>query len=288
MKVLVTGSTGLLGRSVFAECSTDKDICVIGTGLGRAKPPIVPLDLLDVDALTSFLKTELPQVIIHCAAERRPDVAARDVDRTRRLNIDLCRLLAELSNELSFRLIYISTDYVFDGSNPPYKPNDAPNPLNIYGETKLEGEIEVKRAKNHLILRVPVLYGKVEYLEESAVNVLVKLVQEQKQTKVDDFLPRYPTNVEDVAKVIKQLCTNPAIGIYHFSAKEKFTKYQMCKVLSDIFGLPLTCIPTKEQSGEKRPFDCLLDTSDLQYIGIHTRFTAFKSFFASNLKTISR
>ena len=93
----------------------------------------------------------------------------------RRLNVTATRALAEAMNEHGGRVLYISTDYVFDGAAPPYKWDDKPNPVNAYGQLKLEGEeCVLKACEENVVLRVPVLYGPVEYLGESAVTTLLQ------------------------------------------------------------------------------------------------------------------
>ncbi|KAG8443993.1 hypothetical protein GDO86_009249 [Hymenochirus boettgeri] len=104
-------------------------------------------------------------------------------------------------------LIYISSDYVFDGTSPPYREDSMPNPMNLYGKTKLEGERAV--LKNHegaVVLRVPVLYGDIEKISESAVTILFEKVQfSNKLANMDNWLQRFPTYVKDVASVCLQL-----------------------------------------------------------------------------------
>lgn len=134
--------------------------------------------------------------MVHCAAERRPDVAERDRDAVLRvstvvhdlkttcvitillqLNVETPRNLGSICKDNGIMLIYISTDYVFDGTTPPYEVEDKPNPLNFYGQTKLDGEEAIKSVyPEAVILRVPILYGSTEYNAESAINVLIDVV----------------------------------------------------------------------------------------------------------------
>ncbi|OZJ05359.1 hypothetical protein BZG36_01532 [Bifiguratus adelaidae] len=229
MKVLVTGASGLLGRAVVREL-THSNIEVIGTAFSRANDELIKLDLRDKDAVAAALEQWKPDAIVHCAAERRPDVAAKDEQGTRELNVECPKVLAELCNAKSIHLLYISTDYVFDGTSPPYDVTDVPNPLNFYGETKLQGEEQVRsHDPAAAILRLPILYGNTEYNAESAVNVLRDAVMDSsKQVDMDHFATRYPTNVEDCARVIKDLIVRKERGTFHFSAEEPYTKYQMC------------------------------------------------------------
>ncbi|RXM96439.1 Methionine adenosyltransferase 2 subunit beta [Acipenser ruthenus] len=138
-RVLVTGATGLLGRAVYKEFQ-DNDWYTVGCGYSRARPRFEKCNLLDADAVRAMIQEFQPHVIVHCAAERRPDVVESQTDAAIQLNVSAAGNLAKEAG-VSF-VIYISTDYVFDGRNPPYDVNDTPNPLNLYGKTKLEGERE--------------------------------------------------------------------------------------------------------------------------------------------------
>ncbi|CEG80527.1 hypothetical protein RMATCC62417_14849 [Rhizopus microsporus] len=173
MKVVITGASGLLGRQVVKAF---KDWEVVGTAFSRAKDNLVKLDLTDKDAVETFFNKQQPNVVVHCAAERRPDVAEKDKDGVLLLNVESSKRLAT---------IY----YVFDGTSPPYEIGDKPNPLQFYGQTKLAGENAVRQVyPNAVILRVPILYGETEYNGESAVNVLIDVVlTPQKPVKMDNI-----------------------------------------------------------------------------------------------------
>lgn len=155
--ILITGASGFLGRQVYRIF---KDSKVIGTCYSRPQDGLTKLDLTDSSAVTGFLETNQVDIIIHCAAERRPDVAAQDPSQALKLNVECTRHLATEAKKRGIYLIYISTDYVFDGLHPPYHEDDLPNPINFYGKSKRMGEDEVlKVCDTAIILRVPVLYG---------------------------------------------------------------------------------------------------------------------------------
>ncbi|KAJ3410331.1 Methionine adenosyltransferase 2 subunit beta [Chytridiales sp. JEL 0842] len=248
------------------------------------------LDLTSSIEVTAFLNTHKPTHIIHCAAERRPDVAERDQDGVLRLNVEASRHLAAEAKRIGAWLVYVSTDYVFDGTKPPYEVEDVPNPLNFYGKTKYEGEKAVLGSySTAAVLRVPVLYGEVEKAEESAVNVLLPIVQNtSKTTTMDDFQSRFPTNVADVAKVMRQMAAKSLSGIYHFSSKERMTKYQICAVLSEIVGGNINHLqPLREAPKEavaSRPEDAQLSTRRLEEAGVDVSCVVFKDWFAAYLK----
>ncbi|KAJ0066403.1 hypothetical protein NL108_013035, partial [Boleophthalmus pectinirostris] len=186
-----------------------------------------------------------PHVIIHCAAERRPDVVERAPDSALNLNVHATAVLSKEAAACGAFLLFISTDYVFDGRNPPYGEDDAPNPLNLYGRSKLEGEREAQRhCPDCVVLRVPILFGEVERVEESAVTVLWTLVLDSAQTcSLDHTQQRFPTEARDVARVCSNICSrrtqDPSVrGVFHYSAQEQMTKYEMAKAIGDAFHLP--------------------------------------------------
>ncbi|RPA76829.1 NAD(P)-binding protein [Ascobolus immersus RN42] len=306
---LVTGATGLLGREVFNKFEI-LGWNVIGTGYSRAKPPkIVKLDLTDGPAVESLIKEKKPDVIVHCAAERSPEVCDKDAARARELNVDTVQRLAELTAQQGTLFIYISTDYVFPGTpgDAPYEAEAATNPPNFYGQTKLDGEIETRKGnpERGVVFRVPVLYGDVDEAKgekESAVNVLLDVVwnrEKKKEVQMDHWSLRYPTNTRDVARVLtdvsekylsassEELSKLPKI--LQFSAEEKMTKYEICQTLGEITGLPIDHIvpnakgPDAAAGGTVRPFDCHLSTKALKEIGIDTDAIRFSGWWKWHL-----
>ena len=174
IRVVVTGASGMLGRSLcrlLTAAANASSYEVTGLGYTRAKPPMRKLDLLDAAAVGALLDEVQPHVVVHAAAERDPDRAARDPARVQSLNVDVCARLASECARLNATLIYISTDYVFDGGiqsgiSPPYRPDAPTAPLNLYGRSKLAGEQAVcvacacsVCARLHTSLRVSKLAG---------------------------------------------------------------------------------------------------------------------------------
>jgi len=251
MKVVVTGASGVLGTAVydaFAQTGADHTHTVLGLANSRpgGERNHRKLNLLDSDAVSTFIRQTAPNWVIHCAAERKPDVAEKDPEGTRKLNVDVPAHLAALSKELGFTLIFISTDYVFDGTSPPYVPSAEPNPVNLYGITKRDAELAVLGVEDaHVaVLRVPILYGPAPSNADSAVNILVDVVRDQsgKKYNMDHYQTRFPTNVLDIASFLVRLARRPKGAllppIIHFSAEEPFTKYEICLVFARVLGVP--------------------------------------------------
>ena len=281
MKVLITGATGLLGRAIRKEFETT-DWEILSLGFSREHAEIVKLDLTNFDLVRMLIMTEAPDVIIHSAAERRPDVTDNNPEAATELNVDATANLAKLTSKYGIFMVYISTDYVFDGTKAPYSTAAEANPINLYGKTKFLGEQAVEMAaKNYAILRVPILYGDQESLNESAATAIMNQIKDNPELKVDNWATRFPTYVGDVAFTLRQLMEKVDIkqcqDIFHWSGNEEFTKYSMAKIMGEIFDIDVSRIqPNNEPTaGAPRPKNCQLDCSKIEDLGIGRR-TAFR------------
>ncbi|KAF8439096.1 hypothetical protein L210DRAFT_3449934 [Boletus edulis BED1] len=274
--VLVTGASGILGTAVynaFQRAGAD----TVGLSYSQVKQGLVRLDL--TDDLLSQGGVTLRKLfgehkfswVIHCAAERRPDAFKEGAAAAVKLNQDVPGQLAQICKDNDATLVYISTDYVFDGRNPPYKPGSEANPLQEYGITKLAGEkavLGVSGAKV-VVIRVPVLYGPAPKNSDTAVNILLDVVQDQsgKTYKMDDYAQRYPTNVVDIASFLVRLSDldKPLPRVVHYSASECLTKYSMCEIFGKVLKLPISHIirdGSVPADAVARPRDCHLSTEE--------------------------
>jgi len=313
VRILITGASGMLGRSILRHFKETTDYQCLGTGLSRASSTydpannntdeLVKLDLLDETAIQHIMTKFQPDLVIHCAAERRPDKAAQNPARTKRLNVDSTAILARECALLSgCRMIYISTDYVFDGgiktgAFPPYQVEAQTGPVNDYGVSKLEGEKAVLDVKldadvggsesspslswSPFIVRVPVLYAlDCENPEESAsltvanaLKLQKKNTEETSKVKMDNWGVRFPTLVDDVAKVIRMIVdhslssSSPSRSgggqIFHVASPQRCTKYELVKLMGEILNIDTSHIePDSEPpSGAARPQNTQLDCS---------------------------
>lgn len=291
-KVLITGASGLLGREVlktFQVFGWD----VLGLAYTRAKDNLKKVDLTDTELLQDVIKEYQPDVVIHAAAERRTDVVERDPQTVQNLNVGATAVIASVCEKLGILLIYISTNYVFDGTKPPYKPSDAPNPLNKYGQSKRDGEIAtLEHYPGAVILRLPLLYGSIERLNESAATYLLHQLQDtSKAQELCDYQQRRPTHVRDVASVLLQLaqrhCKGERVsGILHWNTCEQLTRYQMALIITDVFNLPqdhLIANPNPPSAGTPRPHNASMDISAVTDLGVKVSDTSFRKGIEESL-----
>ncbi|WOO85490.1 Methionine adenosyltransferase 2 subunit beta [Vanrija pseudolonga] len=284
--VVVTGASGLLGRAVTAAFTKRGD-AVIPLAFTRADSDkrYTKLDLTDTAAVEAFFDKTKVDVVVHAAAERRPDVAEANPAAAERINVATSAHLGELAKKHGFTLLYISTDYVFSGRAPPYEVHHTPDPLQMYGRQKLAGEEAVVASReggaNSASLRVPVLFGRAEYNAESAVNVLVDVVKDQsgKTYTMDHYQIRNPTNVDDVARVLYDLAhlTRPLPPILHFrSTGPQMTKWEMTQVIARALDLPLDHVtpvsakPETKPGQTERPWNTELSVAALEELGVST------------------
>lgn len=251
-RVLITGATGLLGRQVHRTFEA-RGWSTLGLGLSRAGEGkyknVVRCDLLNPDELRAQFDRFKPSIVIHCAAERRPDAIEEDRDYAIKINVNLTRDIARICKQSGAWLVYMSTNYVFDGKMPPYDETGVPNPVNTYGKSKLDGE---KMLEEHCpgaaIVRVPLLYGPIEYVGETSVTALLNTVQ-QKNPELDNWQERFPTRTVDVARVLEAFagayttaaergqCLEEFRGPFHWQANELHTKYTMGLAIAEMVGL---------------------------------------------------
>ncbi|CAM2143487.1 dTDP-4-dehydrorhamnose reductase [Pararobbsia alpina] len=282
LRVAVLGASGLLGREVFTELAQDGRFDVTGTAFSRTRAGLVSLDLTDADAVEQFFDAYRPDAVVLAAAERRPDVCEKTPERAHALNVGAVGTVARIARRHGSWMLSISTDYVFDGSAAPYRPDAQPNPLNAYGRGKLEGEHALASLNpDACVLRLPLLYGPLEAIDESAATSFIPALRAASAAQpavIDDWAIRYPTLTTDVAVVIRQLLERvidgmPVRGIHHWSGGEAMTKYDIALALASRLSLDPTHIIAQSTPADAtpRPYDCHLDSASLELHGIGQR-----------------
>lgn len=276
---MVTGATGLLGRAVVRELRTNPNNQVIACGFSRALAGVHKLDLTQPASVRAFVETYRPDVIVHCAAERRPDVSEKNPAAALALNAEATRSLASVASQSGAWLLYISTDYVFDGTAPRYAEDALTHPVNFYGDSKRQGEMIITDPKQGFaVLRLPILYGEVETVQESAVTILLNHLLDSTEQNIDDWAVRSPTSTADIAAAIAQMIVLKTAGTtlsghYHFSASNTMSKYQMLLIMGELLGLSTQHLNpvTSPTDSAKRPHDCTLSCERLASLSIQSK-----------------
>jgi dTDP-4-dehydrorhamnose reductase len=294
IRVAVTGASGLLGRPLMKSLTSDPRFEAHGAAFSRAAGGLDRVDLTSTAAVEGWLDRVRPDVVVHLTAERRPDVYAADPDSADRLNIGATEALAKICAAREVNLLFLSTDYVFDGTSPPYSEEDKPNPLNDYGRSKLAGERAVAAASaGHRILRVPILHGPSDRLDESAVTVVARgFLAGDGPVLLDDRQIRYPAFTPDIARAVAGLLPDLAAEalpgpVLHFSPEEAFTKRGMGEIIARIVGAdPARAVAdTRPPTGTARPENAHLACPRLKELGL-AQFTPFRQAVRTSLESI--
>ena len=261
MKVLVTGANGLLGQELIGLL-LQKNYDVIGASKGpcRFQPDSEnnfiyrDLDITDGLATHQILNEYRPDVIIHAAAMTQVDECELNKVVCYNINVTATRFLIEAAKEINARLVYISTDFIFDGLTGPYKEDDEPKPLNYYGSTKLSAETEITESGLHWsIVRTVLVIGNAKSTRSNIISwVRDKLTKGEKIKVVDDQF-RTPTFTEDLAKGIVLVVEKKATGIYHISGKDLLTPYEIALRTAAHFRLDNSLIEKADVTSFSQP-----------------------------------
>jgi dTDP-4-dehydrorhamnose reductase len=229
----------------------------------------VKADITDAENIRQLFLKLKPDVVIHTASETNVDRCENERERAWRINVGGTRNIAEACAESGAKLVCISTDYVFDGEKGLYAEEDAPNPIDFYGLTKLEGEKQaVKRLRNCAVLRTSVLYGRHPSKQDFATWVINKLKQQQEITVVDDHF-NTPTLAENLAEMALEVAALDLQGTFHTSGCERISRYDFARKIAETFKLDSSFIkPIKMNELKawiaKRPRDSSLSTKKVQ------------------------
>ncbi len=267
MRILVTGKNGQLGKSINKVVNqTKQKHKFVFTGRHE-------LDLSDNDSIDSYFNNNSFDVIVNCAAYTQVDKAEEDLDLTKKVNYCAVKQLATIARKKQIKLIHLSTDYVFDGtSKRPYIETDIPNPINVYGKSKLSGEQAIKEIMpvNAIIIRVSWLYS--EY-DNNFVNTMLRIGKEGRGVKVISDQIGSPTYTVDVAKVLlhiilsKKIKMNFNSEIYHYSVKGSCSWYDFAKSIFEYKKISCKTVPIKEKEWDskvQRPKYSVLDHHKIQ------------------------
>lgn len=293
MRILVTGVNGQLGHDVMDELlrrgyegvGTDLEksesvrCCVESRGtecFTTASMEYMALDITDRDAVMETVENVRPDAVIHCAAWTAVDLAEEDgnVEAVRNVNVNGTKYIAEACKEMGAKLLYISTDYVFDGKGTkPWKPDcKAYKPLNVYGRSKLDGELAVAAAmEKFFIVRTAWVFG---LNGNNFIRAMLRAAEHHDEVRVVNDQIGTPTYTPDLARLLVDMVETEQYGYYHATNEGGYISWYDFAV--EIFrqaGLDTKVVPvsTSEYGLSKaaRPFNSRLDKGKLVKYGFH-------------------
>jgi len=262
MKILITGANGLLGQHLVKLLldTTAHDIIATGKGDPRyvvqnSRLHYYALDITDGMAVHSLFEKLLPDTIVHCAALTQADECELNPIKAWEINVTATRFIVEAAKKINAFLIFISTDFVFDGINGPYKETDTVNPVSYYGSTKVAAEKSVAESGlPYAIARTCLLYGNIFVGTRNNVISWVKENLEQvNKIKVVSDQWRTPTFVEDLAKGILLIAEKKAVGLFHISGKDFLSPYDMAMATAAYLNLDASLIEKVDASVFTQP-----------------------------------
>lgn len=243
--ILVTGINGFLGN-YLAPVLLKAGYIVYGIGKGMCRLTIhsdtfqyYDIDLADDKTLAQFFETIAPNIVLHAAANSKPDYCELHQDAAYAINVQTTQHLLALSEKIKARFIYISTDFVFDGEKGVYKETDQPNPINYYGKTKqLSEQLVSQYPFPHTIIRTVLVYGKPLAGRQNILSLVFQKLTNNETFQLVNDQYRTPTYVKDLVWAIKEIVQQNKTGIWHLSGDQPLmTPYEMGIQLAEIFQL---------------------------------------------------
>jgi len=265
-KFLITGATGMVGSDVSAFLS-NKYVVYAGTIEKNMQIKNCEMVFLDITNKARTMQTLIkirPDYVIHLAALTDVNLCEKNKKLARKINIEGTKNITLASEKIGAKLIYASTNYVFDGKKGMYTEQDIPNPVNFYSLTKLEGERQVLKYNNSIVTRIcPFGLGRKNHL--NFTTWIIKNLSENK--KINLFTDQFfsPISTYNYAEALIKILKSDFTGLINIAGPERLSRYEFAKKVADVFSLDANLLnPIKiEDLNEdaKRPRDTSLDIS---------------------------
>lgn len=263
--ILTTGSNGLLGQKLTEKILAEGRVKLVATSKGTNRYPVkdgyryAEMDILNAVQVREVIERYSPDAIVHTAAMTNVDICEANKTLCRHLNVDAVQTLISICEEKNIQLIHLSTDFVFDGADGPYREEDAVNPVSYYGESKVLAEELLKNSKaNWAILRTILVYGITSDMSRSNIVLWAKeALEKASPINVVNDQWRMPTLAEDLAEACLLAVEKNTKGIYHVSGKDYMIIADLVRKVADFWGLDQSFINEISSTGlnqtAKRP-----------------------------------
>ena len=280
MKVFVTGVKGQLGHDVMNELAK--------RGLEGIGVDVEEMDITDAEACERVIKAAAPEAVIHCAAYTAVDAAEDNEELCRRVNGQGTRNIAKVCAELDIPMMYISTDYVFNGQGErPWEPDDEREPLNVYGQTKYEGELAVEELlKKYFTVRIAWVFG---LNGKNFIKTMLRLGKERGAVSVVDDQIGSPTYTYDLARLLVDMIQTDRYGRYHATNEGLCSWYEFaCEIFRQAGMDQVKVTPVDSASypaKARRPFNSRMSKEKLTENGFE-RLPAWQDALERYLKAL--
>jgi dTDP-4-dehydrorhamnose reductase len=263
--ILVTGGNGQLGSELREIAPNYQDYNFLFTD-------VKDLDITNHTAVAAFIKSNNINVIINCAAYTAVDKAESEPELSDAINHLAVANFAQIAKDNNIKLIHISTDYVFDGTNhKPYIETDIPNPQSVYGQTKLNGELAIQKINpaNAIVVRTSWVYSK---FGNNFVKTMLRLAETKDVISVVSDQIGSPTNAADLAEAVLNILSqvsNETVELFHYSNEGVCSWYDFTKAVFEIKGVSINVNPIESSqypTPAKRPFYSVLNKSRIKQL----------------------
>lgn len=272
-KILITGASGFLGWNFASICMSHYSIIAVcnSNPVTLSDVEVRNCDITDYHRLKDLFHSMKPDAVIHLAAASNPNYCQIHPEETFRVNVTASSNIAGICADLQSACVFTSSDLIFNGKNPPYTENDAPSPVNTYGEQKLTAEQQMRlRYDNVTICRMPLMYGDAPENAGSFIKSWIEQLKNGNQLKLFTDEMRTPVSAHDACKGLLLALERPG-EIIHLGGPERLSRYEMGQILSESIGIPLSLIkPCKQKDvpmAAPRPSDVSLDSSKALRMG---------------------
>ncbi|MCI8742887.1 MAG: dTDP-4-dehydrorhamnose reductase [Lachnospiraceae bacterium] len=282
MRVLVTGAKGQLGTDLMNELNRQ--------GLEAIGVDIEEMDITDAESCRRVISREKPDAVIHCAAYTAVDAAEDNVELCSRINGQGTRNVAQACRDQGIKLMYISTDYVFDGQGTrPWEPDDPRDPLNVYGETKYQGELAVEELLDqYFTVRIAWVFG---LAGKNFIKTMLRLGQERGAVSVVDDQIGSPTYTYDLARLLVDMIQTDQYGRYHATNEGICSWYEFaCEIFRQAGMDQVQVTPVSSQqfaAKAKRPSNSRMSKEKLSDNGF-VRLPDWKDALGRYLKALEQ
>jgi dTDP-4-dehydrorhamnose reductase len=245
MKILITGSNGLLGQKLLHKLRQDSSVELIATSKEENRVSeqngytYFELDITDQKQVTELIANRKPDVVINTAAMTNVDLCEDEKKDCDALNVDAVQYLADACEKIDAHLIQISTDFIFDGEDGPYSEEDEPNPLSYYGLSKLKSEQLLQaHSVKWTVLRTIIVFGVGEKLSKGNIVLWAKgALEKGDPLNIIDDQFRAPTLAEDLADICILAAKKKALGIFNASGKDIMSIYEIVERVAMHYGI---------------------------------------------------